>query len=200
MNSAGEWRLSRVATLLLVLALHLALVGTLLMTSQGPEDPPANPRSVELLLLPPAGIQRARVDVKPLPRARPRFGLALSPPAIDPALPDPAAAPQSTPSAAGGLSNGGRPGVDWAAEARRALQAFEIRSHQPTNGKSVAGKPGEDNWAPRTPHHAGEQFKTASGDWIVWINADCYQLATSNPSAYAIGATPPETICLSHKE
>ncbi len=52
----------------------------------------------------------------------------------------------------------------------------------------------DDNWWPRV-HHAGEQFKTANGDWIVWINSKCYQVAGSAPPAYAPGANLLQTIC-----
>jgi hypothetical protein len=85
--------------------------------------------------------------------------------------------------------------VDWAAEARRAVQAFEIRSHQPSRNNSVSGSPAEDHWWPRVQHHAGDRFKTANGDWIVWINSSCYQVASSASLAGAPGATLPPTIC-----
>jgi hypothetical protein len=92
-------------------------------------------------------------------------------------------------------SDGSGSGVDWAAEARRALHAFEIRNRQPSINNSISSKPGEDNWWPQALHHAGDQFKTANGDWIVWINTNCYQVASSGPSAYALDAWQPQTIC-----
>jgi hypothetical protein len=88
-------------------------------------------------------------------------------------------------------------GVYWTLEARRALNAFEIRQHQPVVNKSVSTQPEEDNWWPRGPHRAGERFKTADGDWIVWIDANCYQVASPGPSIYAPGATLPRTVCRS---
>jgi hypothetical protein len=53
----------------------------------------------------------------------------------------------------------------------------------------------EDNWWPQAKHHAGDQFKTANGDWIVWINENCYQVANSNAIAYTPGTTLSQTIC-----
>ena len=77
--------------------------------------------------------------------------------------------------------------VDWAAEARRAVQAFDIRSHLPASNQSVSGSPAEDHWWPRRQHHAGDQFKTANGDWIVWINDSCYQLTGPVPEHFGAG-------------
>jgi hypothetical protein len=51
-----------------------------------------------------------------------------------------------------------------------------------------------DEWWPRD-HHAGDQIKTESGDWIVWINADCYQIASSRSNAATLGAGSARTIC-----
>jgi hypothetical protein len=83
--------------------------------------------------------------------------------------------------------------VDWAAEARRALQAFEIRSRQPAGNNSVSrSSPAEQPWWPA--HHPGERVKTADGNWIVWINSSCYQVATSVPSTSGSGPQP-LTVC-----
>jgi hypothetical protein len=87
-------------------------------------------------------------------------------------------------------------GVDWTAEARRALNAFEIRRHgQPPSNLSVAGEPGNDYWL-RQLHHAGDQLKTASGDWIVWTNTECYQIARADPITAEPTATSPEVTCV----
>jgi len=69
-----------------------------------------------------------------------------------------------------------------------------MRSHQPPPSDSVSRVPGEDNWWPRTQHHAGDRFKTPGGDWIVWINSNCYQVAGSAPPGNAPAALP-ETVC-----
>jgi hypothetical protein len=97
------------------------------------------------------------------------------------------------PSAA--ASNGDGSGVDWRAEARRAVQAYEIRNHEPESSDLVSGSPAEDQWWPRSRHNAGDQYKTANGDWIVWINSSCYQIAIAGGSAYAPGAAGPRTVC-----
>ncbi|MDP9082615.1 MAG: hypothetical protein M3N50_02460 [Pseudomonadota bacterium] len=86
--------------------------------------------------------------------------------------------------------------MDWTAEAHRALQAFEIRNHQPGTGIPLSSSPAEQHWWPRTRHHAGDQYKTANGDWIVWISSNCYQVASSGSRGNAAVETLPNTICL----
>ena len=84
--------------------------------------------------------------------------------------------------------------MDWRAEARRALQAFEIRTNRRTIGDPTLGMSAEDNWA-QSRHQAGDRYKTDSGDWIVWINSSCYQVASSASTPYAVGGPLPQTVC-----
>jgi hypothetical protein len=121
-------------------------------------------------------------------RLRGDTSISIAPPVLNS---DSALAP------AGSGSEGNGSGVDWAAEARRALQAFEIRKHQPPSNNTVSRTAAEENWWPQPPHHAGDQFKTPSGDWVVWINTNCYQLASSAANPTVPGAMPPPpTICV----
>lgn len=92
-------------------------------------------------------------------------------------------------------SEGRGSGVDWAAEARRALQAFEIRSRPAESARSVSRDPAENNWAPPDKHHPGDRVKTADGDWIVWVNANCYQIASAASIGYPQGALLSQTVC-----
>jgi hypothetical protein len=187
MAESTKWGLSRYATLIVVLMLHLALFAALLTKSQNRSLPTSTVNSVQLLLLPPVNLPKVRSETRPR-----RFSgdtvITITPPVLTSLSPSMSPAPASS-------SDGSGSGVDWAAEARRALHAFEIRNHQPPTNKSISSKPGEDNWWPQAQHHAGERFKTANGDWIVWINANCYQVAGAGPSAYALGALLPQTIC-----
>jgi hypothetical protein len=187
MDEPRAWGLSRYVTLLAVLTFHLALLAVLVMASGGPTISASADAAVELLLLPPAKIPKIRPE-----NARPRrlsasVAIAIEPPVLDSS--DPASLPPAS------ASEGNGSGVDWAAEARRALQAHEIRSHQPTSN-ILSGSPAEDTWWPQARHRAGNSFKTATGDWIVWIDARCYQVASSAARAYALGATLTHTVCL----
>ncbi len=130
-----------------------------------------------------------RVRSPQLPRAQWSTRVtAVAPPVLQ----SPAAA-TSAASAASADGPGG--GVDWAAEARRALQAFEIRNHPPASYSSVSREAGEDAWWPRGEHRAGDKFKMPNGDWIVWVDSNCYQVASAESIGYAQGAALSRTIC-----
>lgn len=183
----SRWGLRRHATLLGVLAAHVALVAALLLGSNTMEiAEPAN-QSVELMYLPPAKMPKVRAE-NSLPRhLSADTAIPIAPPVLD--------APATAPAAAASGANGNGTGVDWRAEARRAVQAFEIRSHRPKSEYSMPGSAAEDGWWPRGRHFAGEQYRTAGGDWIVWINASCYQVASAGASALTPGVLLPQTIC-----
>jgi hypothetical protein len=124
-------------------------------------------------------VQPRRIEIRPL--------VSNPPPLLEGVSPA-----TTAPVSRSGSKDGGA-GVDWAAEARRALQAFEIRSRQPAGNNSVSrSSPAEQPWWPA--HHPGERVKTADGNWIVWINSSCYQVATSLPSASGSGPQP-LTVC-----
>jgi len=186
MDEPNKWGLPRYATLLVVLMLHLAVVAALLMTSQTRSLHTSTANSVQLLFLPRVNLPKVRSE-----NARPHglsgdMPIPIAPPVLD--------SLSSSMSPASASSSAGRgSGVDWAAEARRALRAYEIRRHNPSSEYLISTNPAEDNWWPQ--HHAGDQYKTANGDWVVWINANCYQVASSDPCAYALGALLPQTIC-----
>lgn len=187
MDQSRVWGLPRYATLAVVLALHLALVAALL-TAFGARKislPASEP--VQLLYMPPAVVPKIRAENSPARRLRGDISISIAPPVLDST--DPSAAPP------GQASEGTGSGVNWAAEARRAVQAFEIRRHEPARNGTVTRSPAEENWWPQSRHRAGDQYKTASGDWIVWINAGCYQVANASANANAPGALLPQTFC-----
>jgi hypothetical protein len=166
------------------LALHLAVVALLLMQTRSPPGIPINAPAVEVVFLPPTKVPTARADGAHLQRMKVDMGMSLAPPTVD----------SSSPAASAGGSNGGTPGVNWAAEARRAVKAFEIRRDEQVTHATL-GLSLWDGWLARQPHHAGEQMRTDSGDWIVWIDSDCYQVAhwyTGAPQ----NAEPPTTTCV----
>jgi hypothetical protein len=167
-----------------VLALHLAVVALLLMGSRSPPGFSSAAPAIEVMILPPLKMPTARADGAHLQRLKVDTGLSLAPPSLDSAWQ----------SASAGGSDGGTPGVNWAAEARRAVKAFEIRRDQQVTHETL-GISLWDSWLARQPHHAGERLRTDNGDWIVWIDADCYQVAH-----YRAGrpddAEPPTTTCV----
>jgi hypothetical protein len=190
MQESNRPRAARYATAAGVLALHLLLIAALIMTSRTGMLATAATNAVEVLFVPPADPPKVRVTSN-LPRRGRSLAITVEPPVLE-SLSYPAAqAPAS-------LANGGGTGVDWAAEARRALQAFEIRSHQASESRSVSGRPEDDHWPLHAQHHAGERFKTENGDWMVWIDANCYEVARAGSSEYAHVAPLTEPICQDH--
>jgi len=184
MDESKKWELPRYLTLIVVLSLHMTLLGMLIMGSGAsmlrvPTNPP-----IELMVISPAALPKIRAE-NSRPRLSGETAISIAAPPLD--------SYSLSPSAPGSEGNGS--GVNWAAEARRAVHAFDIRSHQPPIHDSLSSSPAEDNWWPRTQHRAGDQYKLANGDWIVWINASCYQVASAGPSTYANDTVLPRTIC-----
>lgn len=183
-----RWPYRRSATLLAVLAGHAALFATLMMTTRTGTPAASTLRAIPLLVLPPVPMPTVHSAAD---RLRPqsvnsviRIG-AADLDSIAPSVTLPSASPVE----------GSGSGVNWAAEARRALQAYEIRKRQPLPYTALSSEPAEDRWWPRSQHHAGEQYKTINGDWIVWISDNCYQIATPLMTSSAPGAMLPMTVC-----
>ena len=186
MHDFPRWVARRFMTLLVVLAFHAAVIGMLLTTSMVGSASAPIARSVELLQLPPVTIPKVLAE-NPAPR---RVVGVKARTLVLPALDSPMLSAASASS-----SDGTGSGVDWAAEARRALQAYDIRQRQPANHHSISSDPVEEAWWPQGRHHAGDKFKTASGDWIVWISDNCYQVASPGLNSYVPGAVIAQSVC-----
>jgi hypothetical protein len=188
MQRSTGWGLQRYGILVAVAVLHAAVLAALLAV---PRERyvffQSKNQEVELLYLPPARIPKVRFEDSRPRRLSGDTAIWIAPPAVD--------SGSLTPSPGSATSEGNDLGVDWKAEARRAVQAYEIRTRHPANN-SLSGSPAEENWWPRTRHRAGDQYKTTSGDWIVWISSSCYQVASSSASSYAVGAQLPQTVCV----
>ena len=173
----------RPTVLFMVLALHLAALALLLAHSRTLKIAGPAEHAIQLVVLAPVKPPKVRIE-----NARPQhwstnIAPALAPPALN----------SSTQSGPGSAPDGRGPAVNWAAEAHRAVRAFEIRRHQ-TGNSALSVSSSLDESGSRE-HHAGDQMKTASGDWIVWINANCYQIAAWHSETPAVGAISPKTIC-----
>jgi hypothetical protein len=171
----------RPIVLFVVLALHLATLALLLVHSRTLNIASVAEQPIQLLVLPPVRPPPLRMEnTRPEHRST-NIALAL-------ALPLPNSSFQS------GVAPDGRgAAVNWTAEAHRAVRAFEIRTHQTANSAlSVASSLDVSG---SREHHAGDELKTANGDWIVWINANCYQIASWHSDTATAGAISPKTIC-----
>jgi hypothetical protein len=181
MDDANARGKSRPIIFFVVLALHLAILALLVSASRTLSVGVSAERSIEVMLIPPTKVPKVRAENTRRERLSTNIAIALAPPMLN----------SSLQSGASSSPDGHGSAVNWAAEAHRALRAFEIRRDQaPSSAQSVSSS--LDDWWPGE-HHAGDQFKTDSGDWIVWINANCYQIASWHSNA--MGASPPRTIC-----
>ena len=186
-DAAGGSGPARYATLFGVVALHLAVILALMMGSQTHGIPAAANPPVEVLFLPPPGAPRVRAENFRPKRLSGFTGIAVAPPALE--------ADSTVLAPALSAADGSGGGVDWKAEARRAVQAFEIRTRRPIEN-TLTVSPAEEAWWPWTRHRPGTVFKTPSGDWIVWITSNCYQVATAAATTNAPNVTLPHTVCL----
>jgi hypothetical protein len=164
-----------------VLALHLAVLALLLARSTRIVESTKQP--IELVFVAPVKPPKVLVEKIRPQRLSTDIAIALAPPVLNSSL-------QTGPSSA---PDGRGSAVNWLAEAHRAVRAFEIRRDQ-TSNSALSVSSSLDALGSRE-HHAGERFKTDSGDWIVWINANCYQVASWHAGAPALGAISPQTIC-----
>jgi hypothetical protein len=164
--------------------LHLGLIVAIMLWPPPRVSSPADP-PLELLYLPPPTAPKIRANNFRPQRVSGDTALTIAPPTPD------GVSPLLSPAASAADGNG--TGVDWNAEARRAVQAFEIRTRHPPNDNTIPVSPMEENWWPR--RHAGSAFKTAGGDWIVWVDSSCYQVATNTAATPALGTALPPTVC-----
>jgi hypothetical protein len=172
-----------------VAIVHVGLIALALTATALHSNPEPAYRPLELLYIPTPSLPRVRADTGRPPRLRADIALSM----VSPML---ASAPPTAPSS----GNGSRgQGVDWLAEAHRAVRAYEIRrDHPPQN--ELSGKSPANDWWPQQGPHAGDPVKTEAGDWIVWINPDCYKLASWHSADSAPDAGPPQIICPGHPD
>ncbi len=166
-----------------VLALHLAALTLLLAGTRTLMIAGVAERPIQVLAIAPVKPPPLRIKNAVPQQWRTNIAVAFEPRLL-------ASSSQAGP---GSAPDGQGPAVNWAAEAHRAVRAFEIRSHQTAN-RALSVSSSLDVSGSRE-HHAGDQMKTAGGDWIVWINANCYQIAGWHSDAPDLNAMSPRTIC-----
>lgn len=169
--------------LLALVAVHLGLLAWVVLASRNTIVGAAAEVPINLIYLPPVQAPKVYAEHTRLEPMRTNVAVGAAPPLFA----------SSTQSGSSSASDGRGSAVNWAAEAHRAVRAFEIRRDHPVPSAVSVSMSWED-WVLRE-HHAGDRFKTESGDWIVWINASCYQVASWQSTAPALGANPPRTIC-----
>jgi hypothetical protein len=172
----------RPTVFIVVLVFHLAMLALLLAAFRIPSGAAPTERPIELVFLAPVKPPKSVVEKNRPPRLANNIVIAIAPPVAN------ASVQMGSSSGADGHGSG----VNWIAEAHRAVRAFEIRGDQTHNSAlSVSSTLDERGMG---EHHAGDKSKTESGDWIVWINADCYKIASWH-SGRAVDTISPQMIC-----
>jgi hypothetical protein len=186
MDDANALVNSRLTVFLMVLAIHLGILALLVAASPTLSIVVPTQHSIEVMLIPPTKVPKVRAENIRPERMSTNIAIALSPPVFN----------SSVQSGSSSSPDGHGSAVNWAAEAHRALRAFEIRRDRPPSS-AISVSNSLDDWWPGE-HHAGDQFKTDNGDWIVWIDATCYQIASWHSNV--MGASPPRTICPARRQ
>jgi hypothetical protein len=188
MDEPEPWGTPRYFTLLMVLIGHLVVLAAWMLASRSfvtLASVSTQPLSVVIFPTSPQPKKRL-VEVHPQRLSGDLKDWTAPVTLRAPSMPPVASAPD-------GGAGGNGAGPDWNAEARRAVQAYEIRSRLPPPENLISGSPGDDRWW-RRPHKVGDKYKTPSGDWVVWITPRCYQVATAAARS-TVGVQMPETVC-----
>jgi hypothetical protein len=185
-EDTSDSRSPRFLILLGVMAFHAAILGGLLAASHYPVDLTSSSRSIDLFLLPPPSTQ---------PKGRPLSSRVLPPDRHLPPLPSDALT-VVVPLPASPTDDAAKRDVDWGEEAHRAAETAANENSPAAAGDKPDSASSSSGSFPSPRHHAGEQFKLDTGDWIVWINNYCYQVSEWAPrSAGWSGFSLPKTIC-----
>lgn len=172
MEDSKAGRPSRWVALLLVLAVHVGLIAGLVVSSRTQRLLISMTNPIELLFLPPAAPHRVRLET-PVSQPWEKIRAAASADAALTVAPNDLLAPDWS-----GLR------IDWAGTAHTVAAAIAAEMESRENPSMVASTPPTKSiFAGRPVHRAGEQFKTDSGEWIVFISDGCYQLANSPPKS-----------------
>ena len=176
--------MSRPTVFVVVVMFHLGVLALLLTAFQAQVSVDAAAAPLEVVFLAPVKRPKVAAENNQPPRLAGNIAIAIAPPAVD----------SATPGGETSSSDGHGSGVNWLAEAHRAVRAFEIRNSQTHNSAlSVSSALDERGFG---EHHAGDRSKTENGDWIVWISADCYKIASWHSGA-VVETISPQAICRS---
>jgi hypothetical protein len=186
MGESRVWGISQFMAFLAVLALHAVMLAILVMTSRTSEFLAPQTQSIELMYLASSRVPGVRVDGALPQRSSADNAIALTSPVLT--LPPLPAEASST--------NNVSPGIDWDAEAHRAAEAAAKGSAGSASDKDRSALLSAGaGWWRQPQHHAGDQFKTDTGDWIVWTSSKCFVVANALLRVLTTGAALAVTQC-----
>jgi hypothetical protein len=101
-----------------------------------------------------------------------------------------------------GAEESARPPVDWSEEARAVATAAANRTLTRRDRGADSTPSPHSVFAPPSAHHKGDESSTVTGDRIVFVTDDCYQVskaipAISNASNNGMGL---QTYCLNKSD
>jgi hypothetical protein len=166
MYAPQRWGRSRYLALLVVLAVHVALLTGLIIAAKARFLTTLAAPPIELLILP----QNAAPTVPPPPDRRKKV-------AATPLTPPPDALTLVTPNSNSEVAG---PPIDWSQEAHNAAASI-ARSATALND-TIPAPPSNSPFAAPPAHHKDEQIPTTDGRWIVYVSNDCYQVSKSMTS------------------
>ena len=174
-----------------VVALHAGLVITLTVAFRTATSPSASTEFITALIF----LSAPLPPVASSNRRRPQVANETSP--VAPVEPPTALPPVIS------LPLGADTAIDWAAEARRAAAGVTGAHNFREFGRNpnVAFGQGPAHSGPA--HQAGEQYRDAFGEWIVWISDRCY-LVSDTPTLglpqVLARSIPTRTVCQGDSE
>ena len=170
MDDRNVWRPSQYGVLLVVLALHVITIAVLIASSKSLRLSVPTMAPIEIIFLPPVTAQRVRTDTSPSP---PLEKTRVTP-SVDATL---ALSPELVPA----VGTSGVP-IDWADQAHTVAS---IVVNTDTGESPLApdlATPQKSIFPEPPAHHAGEQHKLDTGEWIVFISDNCYQISSAIPA------------------
>jgi hypothetical protein len=168
MSDRKGWR-SRYGVLLVVVAFHVTLVALLVASSNTLRLLLPAPTFLELVPPPPATAQRVRTDKSPSPPLE----VTRVTPSLDATL---ALSPELVPA----LGTFGIP-IDWADQARTVADSMIANTDARETRLTPDVAPQKSIFPEPPAHRAGEQHRLDTGEWIVFVSDNCYQISVAIP-------------------
>jgi hypothetical protein len=165
----NAWRPSQYGVLFFVCALHVILIAILISSKALRSSVPVIV-PIEVVFLPPVTAQRVRTETSPSPPLE-KTRVA---PSIDTTL---SLSPELVPAA----GSSGIP-IDWAEQAHTVADLIVANIGDRENRLMPLATPQKSIFPEPPAHHAGEQHKLDTGEWIVFISDNCYQISSAIPA------------------
>jgi hypothetical protein len=171
LDDSKVWRPSRYGVLLVVLAFHVTMIAFLVASSKTLRLLLPTATLIEVPFLPPTTAQRVRTNTSPSPP----LDMTRVTPSVDATL---SLSPELVPA----VGTFGVP-IDWADQAHTVADSIAANTDARESRLAPDLTTPQKSIFPEPPaHHAGEQHRLDTGEWIVFISDNCYQISSSIPA------------------